>query len=198
VGFSHSWIAIRGGDKAALLEQLGLAEVGPGDLDVALNGFGLAELPGGWLLVLCNDFEFPGRSPLEAVSRAGDVVSCAIEEHVMFSEARGFAGGVLVWRATHDSEKGILDLSLEGKPPEALAEIHAEALRDQEKAEAEGGGVDYVFDVPPRLAEQICGFFLGEGEPDFIELRRIGRRGRATEPSASSGPGFFQRLFGRR
>jgi len=51
MGFSHSFVATRGVPKAQLLEQLGLAETeDAGDIDVALSGFGLAKLAGGWLL----------------------------------------------------------------------------------------------------------------------------------------------------
>lgn len=196
MGFSHSWIALKSADKAGLLDALGLEEVGPGDLNDALNGFGLAELPDGWLLVLCNDFEFPTRSPLADLSQRGDVLSCAIEEHVMCSDAQGFSGGAATWRVAHDPSKGIKHLQVDGEPP-SFVRVRDEAFAEQDEADHKKQGVDYVFDVPPLVAKTVCGFELGRSAPNFVVLRPLGRPD-AKPDRGDRTPGFLQRLFGRR
>jgi hypothetical protein len=195
LGFSHSFVAVKGADRAQALERLGLADGGrTGDLDIILKGFGATELKGGWLLVGCDDFEFPQNAPLAALSALGEVVSCCVEEHVMFSEARGFAGGAQAWRVTHDPEsaRGGLDLQVEGEPPAAFAEIRDRILAEQ----AAKGDADYVFDIPGRVAESLCGFFFGESEGTFVELEQI-RTFETPPPPRPRKPGFFGRLFGR-
>ena len=114
----------------------------------------------------------------------------------MCSEAQGFSGGATTWRVAHDPSKGVRNLQVESEPP-GFARVRDEAFAQQDEADQEKQGVDYVFDVPPLVAKSLCGFELGLSEPDFVKLRRLG------QPAASAvrgdrAPGFFQRLFGRR
>lgn len=200
MGFSHSFIATRGVPKAQLLEQLGLAETAMrGDIDIALNGFGLGELRGGWLLVACDDFDFPQKAPLAAISAAGEVVSGAIEEHVMASEARGFAGGAQTWRVTHDPDKGesLFDLQVEGSPPAPFAQIRDKMIAAQTADGGEDAEVDHVFDVPPKLAASLCGFAFGESEGTFVALERARRLQKPKRQAEPGRPRFLARLFGR-
>jgi len=196
VGFSHAFVATKDIGKADLLERLGLTETGEdGDVDVFLNGYGLTQLPNGWLVVACNNYGFPARAPLAALSELGMVVSCAIDERVMASEARGFAGGREVWSVAHDGgDKGAFDLEVAGAPPNGFVGLRDKTFAEQEAEDTAGARVDVVFDLPPRLAESLCGFFIGETEGDFVELRAPRRGG----SPGSSKPGFFRRLFGGR
>ncbi len=194
MGFSHSFVATRGVPKAQLLDQLGLAETeDTGDVDVALFGFGLSKLTGGWLLVACNDFELPAKAPLAAISEAGEVVCGALEEHVMVSEAAAFAGGAETWRVAHNPDRGLEDLEVSGSPPAALKKLLDAALaelRDKDDA-------DYVFDVPTQLAASVCGFEFGRSEGEFVVLEQVRRLKKARPPAAERRPGLFARLFGR-
>ena len=193
MGFSHSFVATRGVPKAQLLEQLGLAETEQeGDIDVALGGFGLSELPGGWLLVACNDFEFPSKAPLASISEAGEVVCGALEEHVMFSEAAGFAGGAESWRVSHDPDRDPDDLKVSGSPPAALKTLHDAALAEQ----LTSSDVDYIFDVPVHVAASVCGFEFGRSDGEFVVLQQV-RKLKKGKPPTAERPGFFARLFGR-
>lgn len=194
MGFSHSFIATRGVPKAQLLEQLGLAETEHvGDIDVALSGFGVGKLPGGWLIVAGNDFDFPAKAPLAALSEAGEVVCGALEEHVMVSEAAAFAGGAEVWRVSHDCERGQEDLTVTGRPPAALTKLLDAALAELRAKD----DADYVFDVPTQLAASVCGFEFGRSDGEFTALEQV-RKLRRPKPAGAERPGFFARLFGRR
>jgi hypothetical protein len=135
-----------------------------------------------------------------ALSAQGPAVACAIEQHVMYQEARGYEAGAEVWRVTHDPDRGdsVYHLAVTGAPPAQLAEIRDAAVAEQDAEGGEDAGVDFISEVPLDLAASICGFKLEDDWPDggFTELRR------ANSPSAAlrarAGPGFLQRLFGRR
>jgi hypothetical protein len=193
MGFSHSFIAARGVERAALLEQLALTETGEtGDVDIALGGFGLSEFPDGWLIVACDEYNLLDRAPLAALSQSGEIVAARLEEHVMASEAAGFANGQEVWRVAYTSEDDPDNLRVTGTPPVALARLRDAALAEQ-AADGEGGG--YLFETPLELATSLCGFAFGVSDGEFLELKRA-RRPRPPKTSRE-GPGFFARLFGR-
>jgi len=198
MGFSHSFVATRDIPKARLLEGLGLTETDvSGNIDVPLEGFGLSELPGGWLLVACNDFDLPRKAPLAAISESGELICAAIEEHVMFSEAACFRDGLQIWRVQHDPDRRYDDLKVDGEPPAAFGKLRDEARAEQDREGGEDAQVDFIFDVPPKLAASLCGFEFGEGDGQFVELTRIRKLQRS--PAGQAGkPGILARLFGRR
>jgi len=198
MGFSHSFVATKSISKARLLEGLGLTETDvSGDVDVPLGGFGLSELPGDWLLVACNDFDLPRTAPLAAISEGGELICAAIEEHVMFSEAAGFRDGLQIWRVQHDPDRSYDDLKVDGAPPAAFGKLRDEARAEQDREGGEDAGVDFIFDVPPRLAASLCGFEFGQGDGEFVQLTRIRKLKRSPAGRASK-PGVLARLFGRR
>lgn len=186
MGLSHSWIAVRGlapADALGALKAEAGAEVEPEDFSMS---FGLGVLPGGWLLVVSDNFDAAFKGRLAPLAQMGPAVACAVEEHVMVSEARGYEGGAEIWRVVRDPEEDEEGLSVVGDPP------GFEAIRRaaQQEQEAEGDA-DFLFDVPADIAASICGFKLGESEPEgfrYTELR----------PVRTAVTGFFARLFGRR
>jgi hypothetical protein len=190
MGFSHSWIAVKGLDRATALATLGL-EADEDEAD-ELHRRGLGALPGGWLLVVAEgDGALNGETA--ALAAHGPAVACFVEEHVMCSEARGYRDGREAWRVAHDPRNGIFHLEVAGEPPEALGRIRAEAVAEQEREGGEAADVDLLFDVPATLAKSLCGFKLDDEWPDglaFAELRRPGGAG-------SGRPGLLRRLFGR-
>ncbi|HEY0437753.1 MAG TPA: hypothetical protein VGC92_14020 [Phenylobacterium sp.] len=160
---------------------------------MAMDGFGLGKLDGGWLIVACNDFDFPSKAPLATLAEAGEVVCGALEEHVMVSEAAAFAGGVETWRVAHDCERGQEDLTVTGSPPAELKKLLDAALAElRAKADA-----DYVFDVPTQLAATVCGFEFGRSDGEFTALQPT-RTLKRPKTAGGERPGFFARLFGRR
>jgi hypothetical protein len=196
VGFSASWFAVQGAPREDVLRAVGLEPSGQRD-EVPDFRFCFTELPGNWLLVWYDrDLKAAFRNAAD-LSRHGPTVACAIEEHVMFQEARGYSDGVEVWRVTHDPNEGesLYHLETAGAPPAQFTKIHADLKAQQDAEGGEDAGVDFICDVPLALAKSLCGFKHDEDPPEgvvFEELRR---------PKAGGGagkPGFLARLFGAR
>ncbi len=184
MGFSDSWAAVRGCTAEAALERLGL-RVG-GD-ERSRRRIEMGELPGGWVLFVADDYDLAFKTWGPTLAPLGEVVCCGEDEHVMCSEARGYIGGVEVWRVFRDGE---LDperrVEVVGEPPPPFAAIREELFAGQAK---EVEAVDHIFDIPPRLAQAICGYRLGEdppGEVLFVDVS-LSRGARV---------GWLQRLFG--
>lgn len=196
MGFSASWVAVQGASRDEVLAQLGLEPSGVTDRYPEFKVC-LAELPGDWLLIWY-DYDLKAAFKRGAeLSVHGRAVACAVEEHVMFSEARGYDGGAETWRVTHDPEEGasLYHLETAGEPPRTFEEIHARLKAEQDAEGGDEADVDFLFDAPAELALSICGYKHDNDPPDgvvFEELRRVRTAG------GSGKPGIFARLFGAR
>jgi hypothetical protein len=196
MGARLCWFAVKGVSRTAALEDLEL-EVHGEPVDDLPHRLGVGTLPEDWLLFVFNDdLKAAFEDRFIALSRHGPAVACAIEEHVMFQEARGYAAGAEIWRITHDPNKGrsLYHLEVAGEPPASLEATRRQAIAEQDAEGGEDAGVDLICDVPLDIARSICGFKHDDEWPDglqFTELRRVGAA------KASSGPGFLQRLFRR-
>jgi hypothetical protein len=76
----------------------------------------------------------------------------------MVSGSFFYKNGHQVWSVTHQSQKGVKDLSVEGEVPEVLTDIRNQLLKRQDEAGDQKPRVDYVFDVPVQLAAELCGY----------------------------------------
>jgi len=89
----------------------------------------------------------------------------------MFVSAAAFNDATLSWRIVHDAQQAHDHLAVEGKPPESLVRIQAEQLArvgdDRE--------VDFVFEIPVRVAQEVVGFRHEEGASTwaFGVLRQV-------------------------
>jgi len=194
MGLNHSWIAVRGLAPEQALEALGM------EIDEIIeprylpDGIGMAELPDGWLLFVSDRDASALEGKLNGLAKFGPAIACYISETVMCSEAHGYEAGQEIWSVAYDCEKGRYALEITGSPPPQLDEIRAQMRVAQEAEGGEDADVDLMFDVPPKLAQSICGYMMGETEGEdlrYAELRPIGG-------AAQKGSGFFARLFGRR
>jgi hypothetical protein len=193
MGASLSWFAVKA-DRGAVLEALGVEPAGAVDLP---RRWGVGDLPDGWVILLFErDLKGAFEPRCAVLSTLGPAIACAVEEHVMFQEARGYAGGRETWRVVHDSEKGIFHLDVSGDPPAALETLRREAVAEQKAEGGEDADVDLIADVPLLLAQGICGFKHDEAWPASLAFEEL-RKARSQD-EGQKGPGFFQRLFGRR
>ena len=166
MGFSISWLAVRGKAQQDVLSQLRLRET-PNRERLPESEIVASALSSGWYLV------FYSRDPtslnvpmLAALSAGAEVICCAVEEHAMVSITEGWKDGIKVWSVSHDSERGLTDLDATGVLPIAFASISDGLLAKQNTAGAKSD-VDYVFDVPVELARHETGF---RHDADFDEF----------------------------
>jgi len=197
MGFAISWMAVQGCDPVQAAEALGLA-LDDGDPWDFPDGDCIGELPGGWVIVWIEDFDALRKGRYAPLLQFGPAVACAVEEHVMVQEARGYRDGAEVWRVTHDPNEGesLYHLDVAGEPPTNLEAIRSAAFKEQEAEGGEDAGVDLISDVPLDLAKSICGFKHDFDPPEGATFRGLRKARRRPVPGAAK-PGFFARLLGR-
>lgn len=86
----------------------------------------------------------------------------------MFASVTVFKNGTFSWRIVHDAQQAGDHLSIEGAPPESLLRIKAE----QFARVGEDREVDFVFDVPVRVAQELVGFRHDETIQRTFEVLR--------------------------
>lgn len=176
MGFAISWLALIGKTPEKALAELSLGCTGATEM-FPESAMTAARLPSGWFLLFANKFDSPlvSEERLRTLSAGCQVVSCQVEEHVMYSSASCHVNGDQTWRVEHDAQTSIYNIESKGSLPAAFAPIY-ESLKNQQ--DTDGGAaaeVDYIHDVPVSLAEAIVGFrhdrdIAGAGEEPFEVL----------------------------
>ena len=161
MGFSISWLAIRNKPAEVILSELGLRRTGKREVVPEMPVCG-ADLPGGWFLIWANACDYVDRLPLQRLSSGAEIMTCIVEEHVMFSSASAWNDGRQIWSVSHNAQQGIGHLQVEGEPPPAFADIRERLMAEQRRAEAEARDVDYIFDIPVEMARAMTGFRYDE------------------------------------
>lgn len=177
MGARLSWLAVEGADKAAVLARLGFVECGVTSDELA-SPLVCGEFPGGWLVLVADDMELAERLP-QFDAADGLTLACEIEEHVMFSRLRAFRGGAQAWSITHDPDVDRYGVAVEGEPPPPFAALRASLAAEQEQDADED--VDVMFDLPPRLGEQLCGYAHDRLAPVVWSILRPAGRTRSSE-----------------
>ena len=170
MGYSLSWMGVKDVSLHVVLEALALTRTGRRQEipDSPLNG---VNLPSGWYLVIANNKspDFFADSALQRLSTDGELVTCFVEEHVMYSSATGWKGGRKVWSVLHDSQLDIEHLETAGDLPSNFSLIRDRLHASQEAAGGRSADVDYTFNVPVELAEARTGFRHDLGLPELGE-----------------------------
>lgn len=199
MGISNSWFAMRGLPRDEALAALGL-ETGP-KIGREWPGRQLAfgELPDGWLLFLHPELDGAFAPEFVELSRHGPAAACAVDERVMYQEARGYSGGVETWRVLHDPNKAesLYHLEVTGSPPVPFETLRSEAIKEQDAKGGDAADVDIISDVPIDLVKSICGFRHDDEWPAGLSFNALRRTGSGRGDGAER-PGLFRRLFGRR
>lgn len=195
MGWMCSWVGVQTTDREALLNALGMVEAGddvePGSRS---SDWSIGELPGGWLIVFSEGFEWGSPERARELSAFGRAVSLQFEDKVdMTSVACEARDGVELWRVSHSAEEE--DLEITGEPPPGFESIRDRLSQDQE--EEDGESVDYLHDIPIEVAKSVCGYRADDWIPPFAALRQV-RPSPAAGPAAPGGLGrFLKGLFGR-
>lgn len=177
MGFSLAWFAAHGIDREDFLERLGFTDTGEVDEYFEQDHSG-GELPGGWFIVVTNDLGLLAPDKLAQWSVGGRLVAAVIHEGAMNSLATEWKDGRQLWSVSHDGSEGGDQLAVEGELPAVFEELKHEADAAQAESDKEGGGVDFVFDIPLDLAAELTGFRHDEmgfddDIPPFTVLERI-------------------------
>jgi hypothetical protein len=197
MGFSISWIAVKGVDKGEALTRLGVVDTGEEAEEDAYD-FSFAALPDGWLLILSDDFNYPNAERMAAISTGGEAIAFVVEEHVMYSAARCYRDGSLIWSIDHDGgDKGVHHLDVAGDPPPELGPIHERLSQEQAEEDAGDAMADCIFDVPVELSEALCGYRHDQVRPEGEELTfTLLRYTTARLRRVTSGGGLFKSIAG--
>jgi hypothetical protein len=170
-------MAVRGADKAALLERFGWRECGSASDEMNAR-IACAVMKDGWVVIASADHALDLRDLLPTASTFGFALGCEVTEQVMYSRLQAWSDGQQVWSVTHDPERDPKGVEVEGDAPAELQAIRSELSALQ----AADGEVDYLFEAPVQLAERLCGYELGQSlDQDWIVLCGAGER-------AESGP----------
>jgi hypothetical protein len=163
MGWSLSWIAVRGKPVEQVWQELELRPCGR-SAETPNVPFCSAVLSGGWVLVCAHkDDRFAKEALLRRVSLGSDVVGCYVEEHVNFSQSARWNDGVKRWSVTHSGEHAEDHLDAHGDLPAEFPALAAEARAALER-EPEA---DWFSEPPVDLAKRLTGF----RHDDDYELR---------------------------
>jgi hypothetical protein len=142
----------------------------------------------GWFLVFANSFDSPlvSEQALSNLSAGCRVVSCQVEEHVMFSSATGYDNGARAWHVEHDAQESIYHFVSTGDVPLALNDIYAALKKEQDAAGGTEADVDYIHDVPVALAKAVTSFRHDEdiqgADAEPFEVLQQERQTASTKP----------------
>ena len=197
MGYSQTWLAVRGGTAETVLPQLGLRGTGKREEEAESPRVG-AELAGDWYIVIANRGGDP-KGMIEAAPRlsaTNDVVYGLLEEHVMASEASHWRGGRQVWRVAHDSRYGIEHLETEGALPPQFETIRAGFAKQQLDAGPKAN-VDFSFTIPLELARSLTGYMHDEDMAGIgAEPYEVLEAAKADASEVSASKPWWKRLTG--
>lgn len=89
---------------------------------------------------------------LGRLSAECEVVIGEVEEHVMYSMAQGWKHGQKSWVVIHDAQKDRDHLEVQGELPVMFGAIRDQLRSEQQAAGGKKTDVDYIFDIPGKLA----------------------------------------------
>lgn len=185
MGYSLSWVAVKGRTDSEIHQSLGLKKTGRhGD-------YGKQRIVGrmlkkGWYIIIAQGCDDPitRTKTMAMLSKGCEAVACSIEEHVMFSSCAFWKKGKKTWSVTHRGDEGPLDIVKTGKPPESCALLERELIEAQKKEDNENESVDHVFDLPLVMAKQLVGFRhdeeVNEPEDGVYEVLELNYQQRIT------------------
>lgn len=175
---AYSWLAVSGKSPDDTLRALGLAsgETYAGFPEGSLSGIAL---PTGWYLVVSERCDYANTRRLRRLSKHCELITCAVEEHIMYASTSFWANGKLAWEVTHNSQlhAGRHHLDASGKLPPMFDDIRKWYAGEQAAMDQSNQLVDCIMEVPIETARRITGFSFhdalpGEGRDQFHHLNR--------------------------
>jgi hypothetical protein len=123
MGYSLSWLAVKGKSRDEVLDALGFIATDERE-DFPEAPLSAAELPNGWFLVVRQREEHDAQDPLlPLLSQGCVVVTCSVEEHVMFSSAACWKDGKESWYVEHNGQRSRDHLAFRGEKTETARNV---------------------------------------------------------------------------
>lgn len=168
MGYAISWIAIKGKSKENILKFFSFSETADTE-EVPESEISAAELPSGWYLIWFNQFESPftHAAVVSKLSQDCAVITCAVEEHVMYSRTEYWEHGSQTWKITHDSQNGIYDIQTTGTAPDFFESLKSEVCARQQAEGGEDADIDLIFDIPLEVVKHLTFFKHDELTPEL-------------------------------
>lgn len=168
MGFSVTWCAVREEGADQFCERLSLTPTGENE-EFPESLISMAKLDTGWRVIWHNKYACPYLTlkDLARLSIDQDVLLCQVEEHVMASSAELWSGGKRKWWLAHEGETGPKGLVVDGDPPAALPAIRKEMEALQLAKGGDDAGVDYIFEIPLKVAKSLVGF---KHDDDYVHV----------------------------
>jgi len=188
MGFSGSWVAVRGISPEQVNAALELRPSGLRQAQPESDRSG-AQLPSGFYLVVFLRKEL-SRDFLSRISAVFPLLYGLAEEHVMYSAVASWQEGKELWSVLHDAQEGMMHLDVRGTPPAPYPTIRERLFAEQEIEGGSDADVDYVFDIPIILAHELTGFRYDQ---DVQGMEKSGFE--ILHPESK--PGILKRLFSR-
>jgi len=159
MGFAISWLAVLGKSPELVLSELRLSRTGAAE-EFPESPITCANLHSNWFLLFANEFNSPlvSEQTLSTLSAGCEVLSCQVEEHVMFSSATYHVNSQKVWHVEHDAQESIYHLQSQGSMPAQFGDIFAALKQQQDEDGGVQSEVDYIHDAPIALASSIVSF----------------------------------------
>jgi hypothetical protein len=168
MGYSQSWLAVSGKSPETVRDELSLRATGTRE-DIAESPIVAANLPKGWYLIVADRAQHPliSDAVLQSLAVGCEVLTCTVEEHVMFSAATAWRDGRRVWSVTHESDSGREHLATDGELPTSFSAIRDRCISQQRAEGGSDAAADYIFEVPGELVMSFTGY---RHDKDIAEL----------------------------
>ncbi|MEV5647405.1 hypothetical protein AB0L57_04050 [Nocardia sp. NPDC052254] len=158
MGYTFSWVAVRGQVPGDLFDQLGLVALSDRRADTEPD-FIAAASRGGWVIVAVRDIcpGYPNQADLlKRLSRDCELIACYESTYGPESAAAAWKNGRLLWKVEHrtDGDRTPADIACEGDLPPSFEEI----LTVAQTRPREYTDVDHLYEVPIDLAKAVTGF----------------------------------------
>ena len=76
-----------------------------------------------------------------------------------------------MWALVHESDRAADHLDVRGVPPDGWTGVRDDCLRKQSAA---GSDVDYVYEIPPAVAQRVVGYRLETDDDDDLTFVPLG------------------------
>ena len=114
----------------------------------------------GWYLIVARgrDHRLIQEPVVKSLSVGCEVMTCTVEEQVIFSAADLLAHGSREWSVTYDGEEAATDIVVEGKFPFAFSGIRAQFTALAQAEDAGDALVDPMFEIPVEIVRSVIDY----------------------------------------